>query len=94
MAKHFDPFLEWYDLSNLNQREFYCKLLVQWAVKDPFSLKSVYVPDSEAPGEYVEELYNHSRSKYARSLTEARKILQQEQKDIVKTIESFSEPLL
>jgi hypothetical protein len=29
MAKHFDPFLSAYDLANLNQREFYCKLLVK-----------------------------------------------------------------
>ena len=94
MAKHFDPFLEGYDLSNLGQREFYCKLLVQWSVKDPFSLKSVYVPDVDVPQDYLNKLYETSRATYARSLLEAKKLVETEQKDIVEKIESFTEPLL
>lgn len=96
MEKHFDPFLTAYDLSNLNQREFYCKLLVRWQVKDPFSLKSVYVPDSEAPKEYVEELYEISRWNHNRSLEEAKKEVTEEQKDVVEKISSsdFWEPII
>ena len=45
MKQHFDPFLDSYDLANLNMREFYCKTMVQGQVKDPFSLRSVYTPD-------------------------------------------------
>ena len=63
-------------------------------VKDPFSLESVYVPDSDTPREYVDELNNLSRARYARSLWEAKKVVETEQQDIVKKIDSFSEPLL
>jgi hypothetical protein len=94
IAKHFDPFLEWYDLANLGQREFYCKLLVEWNVKDPFSLKSIYVPDIEVPSDHVEQLYNESRSRYAHSILQARKIIISEQKDVVEVIENFSEPII
>ncbi len=94
MAKHFDPFLDGYDLSNLNQREFYCKLLVKWAVKDPFSLRSIWVPDAEIPHDYLAELYAQSRKTYARSLLEAKKEVETEHKDIVEKIDSFAEPLI
>ena len=95
MEKHFDPFLWAYDLSNLNQREFYCKLLVKWQVKDPFSLKSIYVPDSDVPKEYIQELYETSRAVYNRSLEEAKKEIVTEQKDVVDKITSdFSEPII
>ena len=94
MQKHFDPFLSAYDLANLNIREFYCKLLVKWQVKDPFSLKSVYLPDKNVSPQYIEALYNISRKKYARSLAEARKIVVKEQKDVVEKLETFSEPII
>lgn len=94
MAKHFDPFLQGYDLSNLNQREFYCKLLVKGAVKDPFSLKSIYVPDADVPHEYLKELYDLSRARYARPLLEAKKVVEKEQSDIVEKIDSFAEPII
>ena len=94
MAKHFDPFLTGYDLSNLSQREFYCKLIVQWIVKDPFSLKSMYVPDPDTTQNYIKKLYWESRNKYARSLTEARKTVANQQQDIIEKIEDFSEPIL
>jgi hypothetical protein len=94
MEKHFDPFLGSYDLANLNQREFYCKLLVKWQVKDPFSLKSVYVPDSEATKEYIEDLYNISRKSHNRSLEEAKKVVIEEQKDVVEKLSDFSEPII
>jgi len=94
MEKHFDPFLNSYDLANLNQREFYCKLLVKWQVKDPFSLKSVYVPDSEASKEYIEELYNISRKSHNRSLAEAKKVIVEEQKDVVEKLNDFAEPII
>jgi len=94
MEKHFDPFLKSYDLANLNQREFYCKLLVHGQVKDPFSLRSLYVPDSEVPQSYIEELYELSRARYARSLLEAKKKIIEEQKDVVEKIDDFSEPII
>jgi len=46
------------------------------------------------PQEYLEKLYDTSRRTYARSLQEAKKLLETEQKDIVEKIESFTEPLL
>ncbi len=94
MEKHFDPYIKSYDLANLNQREFYCKLLVKWQVKDPFSLKSIYVPDRKVPKDYVQKLYELSRSKYARSLLEAKKKIIEEHKDIVEKLDSFAEPII
>jgi hypothetical protein len=94
MQKHFDPFLTAYDLSNLNQREFYCKLLVEGQVKDPFSLYSLYVPDVDTPKNYIEDLYNISRARYNRTLSEAKKELVEEQKDVVEKLEDFGEPII
>ena len=94
MQQHFDPFLWSYDLANLNQREFYCKLLVKWQVKDPFSLKSVYTPDVDISPKNIEELYDLSRKKYTRSLLEAEKELIKEQKDVVEKLSIFAEPLI
>ncbi len=94
MQKHFDPFLSAYDLANLNMREFYCKLLVKWQVKDPFSLKSVYLPDKHVSPQYIEALYNISRKRYSRTLEEAKKIVVEEQKDVVSKLETFSEPII
>lgn len=94
MKQHFQPFLNSYDLSNLNMREFYCKLLVQWQVKDPFSLKSCWTPDVIADKDHIAELYEISRAKYARSLAEAKKVIEEKQLDVIKTIEEFAEPII
>lgn len=95
MQQHFDPFLTGYDLSNLNQREFYCKLLVKGQVKDPFSLRSVYTPDAEVSKDYVENVYNISRQKYNHTLEDAKKVVTEAHKDVVKAIEAnFGEPIL
>ncbi len=94
MTKHFDPFLDWYDLSNLNQREFYCKLLVKWQVKDPFSMKSITVPDSTINPKFVSKLYDISRNKYNRSIVEAKKEIVKKHKDVIKRVSDFAEPLL
>lgn len=93
MKKHFEPFLGSYDLANLNQREFYCKMLAKWQVQDPFSLKSVYMEELELSEERKQELYSISRDKYSRSLFEAIKIVE-EQKDIVEKLEKFSAPII
>lgn len=94
MQKHFDPFLSSYDLANLNQREFYCKLLVKWEVKDPFSLRSMYVKDVEIEPDYIKKIYTESRKKYNRSLVEAKKEIIKEHKDVIEKLSDFSEPLI
>jgi len=93
MKQHFQPFLNGYDLSNLNMREFYCKLLVQGQVKDPFSLKAYRTPDVAIDKNHIADLYEISRSKYARSLEEAKKVVEK-QADVMKTIEEFAEPII
>lgn len=93
MKKHFAPFLGTYDLANLNMREMYCKALVQWQVKDPFSLRTLYTPDADIDRGYIQELYELSRAKYARTLEEAKKVVE-EQKEVMETIEEFAEPLI
>lgn len=95
MKQHFDPFIEAYDLANLNQREFYCKMLVHGQVKDPFSLKTLEIDNSrQSSQEKVRILYQLSRQKYARNILEAKKELQTSQKDIIEKIETFVEPIL
>ncbi len=94
MKQQFDPFLEAYDLANLNQREYYCKMLVKWQVKDPFSLRTLYIEDPKLDKDHIESLYKISRSKYSRSLEEAKKVAATEQKDVIKKIEEFVEPII
>lgn len=83
MKQHFDPFVNGYDLANLNQREFYCKMQVKGQVKDPFSLRASYMPDPKISSSHVQEMYEWSRSQYCRTLEEAKKIVQEEQKDVL-----------
>ncbi|MDD2487017.1 MAG: type IV secretion system DNA-binding domain-containing protein [Candidatus Gracilibacteria bacterium] len=94
MKQHFDPFIDTYDLANLSQREFYAKMIVKGQVKDPFSLRALYLEDPKVDKAFIEELYKISRSKYSRPLEEAKKITQEEQKDVIKKIEEFSEPII
>ncbi|NOZ44555.1 MAG: TraM recognition domain-containing protein [bacterium] len=94
IKNHYAPFLSGYDLSNLNMREFYCKLLVKGEIKDPFSLKSRYIPDAQIDSKYIDELYTLSRAKYARTLEEAKQVVETKIKDVEKTLEEFAEPLI
>ncbi|EKE26559.1 MAG: hypothetical protein ACD_4C00242G0001 [uncultured bacterium (gcode 4)] len=94
MKQHFDPFIDTYDLANLSQREFYAKMIVKWQVKDPFSLKTLYIADPQINKNFVEQLYTISRNKYSRPLEEAKKIQQEQQKDVIAKIEEFSEPII
>ncbi|MBP6256255.1 hypothetical protein KA405_00630 [Patescibacteria group bacterium] len=94
MKQHFDPFIDGYDLANLNQREFYCKMQVKGQVKDPFSLRASFMPDPIISNSHVQEMYERSRSKYCRTLEEAKKIVQEDQKDVISAIEEFAEPLI
>lgn len=94
MKQHFEPYLEAYDLANLSQRCFYCKTMVRGQVKDPFSLKSLYIPDVKLEKDFLEKLYEISRKKYSRSLLEAKKAVEVEHKDVIKKLEDFSEPLI
>lgn len=94
IKQHFQPFLSGYDLANLNMREFYCKLLVKGQVKDPFSLKACRTPDVKVDKQLIEELYRRSRKQYARSLSEAKQVVAEQQQDVMKTIEEFAEPII
>ena len=89
MKQHFSPFLTAYDLANLNMREFYCKLLVKGQVTDPFSLKSCYIPDIDIRRGYVQELYEASRTKYSRTLKEAKEVVA-EQAEVMKVVGDFA----
>lgn len=93
MKNHFAPFLTGYDIANLNMREFYCKMLVKWQVKDPLSLRSTYTPDVKVAHDWIGQLYDASRAKYSRSLAEA-KVALEVQKDVVAVIEEFVEPMI
>ncbi|PID34866.1 MAG: hypothetical protein CR971_00985, partial [candidate division SR1 bacterium] len=94
IKNHYAPFLGGYDLANLNMREFYCKTQVKGQVKDPFSLRSAYMPDIDVEPSYVEELYKLSRAKYSRTLEEAKKVVQEETKDVQKVIDEFGTPII
>lgn len=75
-------------------REFYCKLLVKGQVKDPFSLKACWTPDVKVDKQLIEELYLRSRKHYARSLSEAKQVVAEQQQDVMKVIEEFAEPII
>lgn len=94
MAKHFDPFLTGYDLANLSMRECYVKLQVKWIVKDPFSVRTAYIPETIIDKNYISDMYNLSRSRYNRTLVEAKKVVEEDQKDVLQTIDDFAEPLI
>lgn len=91
---HFSSLLEWFDLANLNQREFYAKMLVNWEVKDPFSLKTLYIPDPKFDQDYFNSLYELSRAKYCTTLAEKKKIIAESQKDVIEKIDHFIEPII
>lgn len=94
MKQHFDPFLDSYDLANLNMREFYCKTLTSWQVKDPFSLRSSYTPDADIDRDHIARIRDASRARYCRTLAEAKVVVQTEQKEVLAKIEDFAEPLI
>lgn len=52
------------------------------------------MPDAEVDKDYVKHLYELSREKYSRTLEEAKKIIQSDQKDVAKAIEGFAEPII
>jgi hypothetical protein len=43
---------------------------------------------------HIESIYAMSRQKYCRSLEEAKKVVDKEQKDVIKKIEEFVEPII
>lgn len=63
-------------------------------MKDPFSLRTLYIKDPMIKRDFIESLYESSRQKYARPLLEAKKITQEQQKDVIKKIEEFAEPII
>jgi len=69
-------------------------MLVKGQMKDPFSLRSCYLPDVKIDKAYIETLYELSRSKYSRPLAEAKKMLEEKQADVIQTIEDFNEPII
>jgi DNA helicase HerA-like ATPase len=94
MREHFDPFVSAYDLANLSAREGYMKTIVHGQVRDPFSIRTRYIPDPAIDRDHVSSLYGYSRSQYARSLVEAKQSVTKEQKEILSKIETFAEPIL
>ena len=94
MKQHFEPFLDAYDLANLNVREFYAKMIVEGAVKDPFSLRTAFLPDHDLRIDFITWLYELSRQKYSRSLMEAKQEAEEKQKDVLDKIEEFVEPII
>ena len=93
MASHLDPYVWAYDLANLWVREAYAKMLVKWQVRDPLSIRTRYVADVTVDHEYLGSLYTLSRSKYARSLAEARQAVVKKQETLSK-LEEFGAPIL
>jgi len=94
MKEHFDPFLDSYDLANLTVREFYIKTMIEGKIKDPFSLRAAYTPDVEIDRNFIADIRDISRTKYNRTLEEAKIVVAQEQSKVLETIEEFAEPLI
>lgn len=95
LEQHFAPYVGAYDLANLNAQEFYCRMLIKGQIKPPFSLRTLYIQDVSINPGIIKGFYDLSRAKYSRSLAEAKKVIKEEQKDVVKAIEeNFGEPIL
>jgi hypothetical protein len=95
LEPYFSPYVSPYDLANLNAQEFYCRMLIRGQVKPPFSLRTLHMPDVPVNSKILEGFYNLSRTRYSRPLVEAKKLVKEEQKDVVKAIEeNFREPIL
>jgi hypothetical protein len=94
MQKHFEPMVSAYDIANLNMREYYCKMIVKWQVKDAFSVRTCYNPDAPIDRNKILELYTISRSQYNRSLVEAKQEIIENQSDVMSAIEEFAEPMI
>ena len=82
-----------YDLANLGVREAYAKMLVNGQVRDPLSIRTRYVSDIHIDANHIENLYKISRSKYSRSLSEARQAVVAKKETIAK-FEEFGVPIL
>ncbi len=93
MSTHFDPYIGAYDLANLGVREAYAKMLVNGQVRDPLSIRTRYVADVHVDAQHIENLYKVSRSKYSRSLAEARQAVVAKKETIAK-FEAFGTPIL
>lgn len=94
LKSQFEPFISWYDLSNLDQRLFYVKTLVKWHVKEPFILKSVFIDESYVLEWVSEKLYDLTRKTYCRPLNDVKSEFETKNKDVIEIIEEFSEPLI
>lgn len=92
MTRHFDPFVTPYDLANLNQGELYIKMLVGGQIKDPFSLKTQHISDQAIDRTKLRSLYDISRKKYARRLTDKAPVSSPKKSSSKKT--DFTEPIL
>lgn len=94
MAEQFDPAVKPYDLANLSAREAYVKTLVAGQVRDPLSMRTRSVPDTTIDPNTASTLYTLSRAKYARSLAEAKQKETASERETLKQIERFMEPIL
>ncbi len=99
MADEFQPRFTESDILNLGVRDFYTKMSIDGEVQDAFSGKTLTVkyPDKD----YSEACIAHSRSNFAKPLSEVKEILQNWEEGNTKIIEktshetsNFQEPLL
>ena len=79
MAVEMKPVFEAEDMINLGIREFYIKMTIDGETFDPFSAETLKVlpPNHES---YKDEIIQHSRNKYALSLEEVKKKLEEEER--------------
>jgi len=85
LEKHFNNLISWYDLANLDSRHFYCKTIVQWENKNPFSAKTLDV-NSKIDYSKIQAVYNFTSKNYCNKI-------QTNTPSIVKS-EEFEEPLV
>jgi len=79
MAMEMTPVFQADDMINLGIREFYIKMTIDGETFDPFSAETLKVlpPNHES---YKEEIIEESRNKYALSLEEVKKRLEEEER--------------
>lgn len=86
LKPEFAPIFDVKDLINLAVGEFYVKMTIDGESYDPFSAETLRVLPPTHPS-YKEEIIAASRRKYAIAKDDARKLIEQEEATIIRSVE-------
>lgn len=85
------PIFDQKDMINLGVREFYVKITIDGETYDPFSAETLKVTNPPHRS-FKKEIIEASRKKYATSLEEAKRLMEEGEKEVMRS--SMEEPLI